>query len=243
MSYFMLLILICINLCYATKPTLRMPQCKYTDESCLKSAAMLGLQSLREPNLQLDLPSIDPFVIERIHVRANTTSKVCFTQEYYDFKFIGMSMANVTNFEVKISPAHVYLNFSLEMKVFDMVGYFKWNGTVMGHVIDGYGLCNITSVNVTHVHKLTLKRNIKNDKLRLIGYDVDLQPTSLLFSLPNLVRGNPTASKETERFFNQNGMQIFFEVKDDYDRIFGKIFYPYACAFFKKLFLHDLFYI
>lgn len=190
--------------------------CNETSRACLVKATQDAIPDFVKGIPELGVPSLDPFVIEKLAIPLNGL-KVTF----YQGKVSGFRKCIVDNVISELEKRHFVLDFHCNLTI---KGQYDAVGQLLLFTIDGGGDAKIKLTNLRMTVDINTKyikdkKGINYFALRNYKYDFDYGDR-VTFDLKNLFKGSQELSNTVLVFLNENWRTVAQE--------FGKPIVDYA---------------
>ncbi|KAJ3618237.1 hypothetical protein MTP99_006258 [Tenebrio molitor] len=209
-------------------------------KECVLKAAQHGVPQLTRPFKNLNLPSLDPFIVPAITIKAGS-GKVAINQDLKDCNHHGFNKMQLDQFE-----------FDFEKKSLRVKGMFpkititcqyELDGKVLLLPIKGKGGSTVVLDNLQVVNLLGYEEVRKNDKTyaRFVKSDLDMSPGLIHFNFDNLFNGDKALGDSINKVMNENWKEVFEDVKSDYTETVNRILLSLLNGFFSKVSIEEAF--
>ncbi|XP_017786380.1 PREDICTED: protein takeout-like [Nicrophorus vespilloides] len=217
--------------------------CKMHDTDCIAKSIKSALLLLQNGRKDLGIPPIDPIHLANMHI-PGSGGQVDLEQTYEPIDVFGLSASSILDGSVDMDNGNCEITMNSLSPHVEIIGQYKFTGKLLLFQINGFGRCNVTLINLSSKHTMKCEHvDVDGEEhLRVTDYKLDMQPESIMYEFENMVDGNRAISDEVLKVMNENNLDIYAEIKKDYDRTFAEIFYHITNKIFnnipkKKLFL------
>ncbi|KAJ8958529.1 hypothetical protein NQ318_002324 [Aromia moschata] len=220
--------------------------CRRSDSelsSCLATNIADGIQLFTRGNKDLDVPVLEPFVVEKIEIEGQATSSTSLIQKYENIRMYGIADGvRITNMKIDIDKGCSW-EFDAFSPVVTMEADYTIKGQVVVFPINSHGKCNITLNNLMNKNSMTCEKYVKNDKtyIKLTNYTMNMKPEKISFYFGNIFPEDERISAEVLKTLNENSLDIFNEVKPGFERAISFIYMNVANKVFSKIPIDDIF--
>lgn len=99
----------------------------------------------------------------------------------------------------------------------------------------------IVKVKSQHNLIFTLIQKKRRAYLKVVDYQLNFNPELVSFDVKNLRIGDTVVGSEVNVFLNANWADIFYDIKENYERAFSLIFKDISNRIFSRVAFRDIF--
>ncbi|KAJ3617220.1 hypothetical protein MTP99_007462 [Tenebrio molitor] len=214
------------NLCFGAKLPTTFKKCdkKQSDfDQCLSTAVKDALSQLNVGKKEVGLPSFEPLEIPSLVIGAGT-GPVGFAQNYKNVKLSGFGKPD--SLKAKMDFEKKTLELDVDYPEIIMNFEYQISGKILVLPIQGEGPGRITLIKPRILLTLYLEEYEKKNKkyYKVVKNTLLIEPQGLHYKLDNLFNGDKALGDNINQVLNDNGKEVYADVKTSYEEAFGKIF-------------------
>ncbi|CAO1423119.1 unnamed protein product [Diamesa tonsa] len=229
-------LLICLS-CQALPNDIQ--KCRYADQSCILNVINDIFQNKYQGHPGLGLPSIDPMFVESI----NAVKRDNFALDFKNIKTSGISKGRVYNISgFNRNPQGDIIEMRCLVPKLVIQGDYNVDGRALILPIKGNGKATLVFDNFDIAMKYLTKKVDYNGKtyMQIDKASGNFKISKFQIELTNLFNGNKALGDAMNTFLNQNGNDIFGEIKPTFVKDLGIIFKDTMNKVFKKFPYNEL---
>jgi len=207
---------------------------------CLRRNIEGAIRSLNKPNSELGLDTFDPLDIPELYI-GEGTGPVNVAQHFKRVKLHGLTNEKVYSADVDFDKKEIRA-YSLNPEL-RLEGEYEMKGRILLLPIVGKGPCNVTLYNmkIHHVLKFDYVERKGKTYMRAVDFTTQMDPDRVTFQFDNLFDGDKQLGDNINKVLNENGLEVFNDVKPGYEKGFALIFKGMANRILPKVAVKDIF--
>ncbi|XP_068086535.1 protein takeout [Anabrus simplex] len=187
-------------------------KCKLNDPSfneCALRVARETVPNILKGDRKYNIPNLNPLKVTEIKVAQGND----LTLTLKDIDIIGIPDVEIK--EVKMDSKTLDTELHVFFPSFGIIGKYDINGKILVLPIKGDGNINLTQTDLDVVYKVKLPKKTKADGKEYLSPEdgkVDFKTSRSYINLDNLFNGDKALGDNTNKFLNENWMDVIQEL-------------------------------
>ncbi|KAJ3650912.1 hypothetical protein Zmor_016987 [Zophobas morio] len=209
-------------------------------QKCLQEAAQNAVQQLAKPFKSLNLPSLEPLIVESLTLE-RAPGAVSVEQQLTNCKLSGLTSAKIEKYDMNFDNKTVALVAVIPEGVLKCE--YKMDGQILVLTVKGEGNATIGCKNLRCVYHAGYKDYVKNNKTYfMVDNDVlDAEPEEVYINFENLFGGNKEVGDNINKVLNENAKEIYEERKPVYNDLMKQVVTEVLNRVFAKVSIEEAF--